>query len=101
MKSAGQRTANRLARVAFMAFLEWHPMLVLERGTSNGLRMCLRWMRLAGCGGSFKQVRDKPESETGDQTRALKCSLSARAILGDHHAFTTCVHTCVYFNMCK
>jgi hypothetical protein len=34
------------------------------------------------------------QSETGDQTRALKCSLSARAILGDHHAFTTCVHTC-------
>lgn len=59
--------------------------------------MFLRWMRLAGCGGSFKQVRDKPEPERDERARSSDAPSYARAILGDRGAFT---YVCIRY-LCR
>ena len=50
MRTARGHTADGLARVALVAFLEGHA-VVRWRGASYGRRLCLRLMRLAGAGG--------------------------------------------------
>lgn len=73
-------------------FLKGILFCCLSGGTSNGLRMCLRWMRLAGCGGSFKQVRDKPERDGRPNARAQMLPLRSGHSRGPPRLY----HMCAY-----
>jgi hypothetical protein len=54
--------------------------------------MFLRWMRLAGCGGSFKQVRDKPKPERDERARSSNAPLA----LGPFSGTAARSHMCAY-----